>query len=176
MTDLASVRDEWDPDGGAYREEFLADPDQAVSNMLRGMGALSLGRAGRRAHLGGLRDEGPGGRALLLLGQHDGRHRGQLRRASAWCTWPTTPSVDGTSLSDVVAEADPDLDEQLRGELDASVAQAEGLQPPFDQLILGDDSAPGRTQLLELIESLQAQGDTIAGVAELLGYQISLEI
>ncbi|MDD9372144.1 MAG: hypothetical protein PV358_18625, partial [Acidimicrobiales bacterium] len=68
------------------------------------------------------------------------------------------------------------LDEQLRGELDASVTQAEGLAAPFDQLILGDDEAPGRVQLLELIESLQAQGDSIAAVADTFGYQISLEI
>jgi hypothetical protein len=76
----------------------------------------------------------------------------------------------------VIAEVDPELDEQLTGELDTSVGLAEGLQPPFDQLILGDDDAPGRVALLELIESLQGQGDTIAEVASLLGYQISLEI
>ena len=86
------------------------------------------------------------------------------------------PDVEGTSLSDLVAGVDPDLDEQLRGELDTSVEQAEALPAPFDQLILGDDEAPGRVQLLDLIESLQAQGDTIAAVAETFGYQISLEI
>ena len=38
------------------------------------------GRAGRRAHRRGLRDQGPGGRALLLLRQHHRRHRRQRHR------------------------------------------------------------------------------------------------
>lgn len=175
VADLSSVRDEWAPDGGAYREEFLADPDQAVSNMLRGMGALSSGElAGERISVAYETKDQEDEHSCFsdnttadIVGNSSGIRMVYLA---------DHPEVDGTSLSDVVAEADPDLDEQLRNELDASVDQAEGLQPPFDQLILGDDSATGRVQLLELIESLQAQGDTIAGVAELFGYQISLEI
>ena len=40
VDDLTASRDQWDPEGGAYREEFLADPTGRV-NILRGMGALS---------------------------------------------------------------------------------------------------------------------------------------
>lgn len=175
VADLTSVRDQWAPDGGAYREEFLADPDQAVSNMLRGMGALSSGElAGERISV-----------AYETKDQED-EHSCFADNTTADIAGNASgirmvyladhPAVDGTSLSDLVAEFDPDLDEQLRAELDTSVEQAEGLQAPFDQLILGDDEAPGRVQLLELIESLQAQGDSIAAVAERFGYQISLEI
>jgi putative iron-regulated protein len=176
VTDLTTVRDAWSPDDdGDYRADFVADPDTAVSDMLRGMGALSAGELGGERvsvayetkdqedeHscfsdnttndiLGNAR-----GIQIVYLADHEG--------------------VDGTSLSDVVAEADPDLDQQLRDELDASVGMAEGLEPPFDQLILGEDDAPGRTQILALIEALQGQGDTIAELASRLGYQISLEV
>jgi putative iron-regulated protein len=175
VTDMTGVRDAWSPDDGDYRAELLADPDTAVSNMLRGMGALSAGELGGERvsvayetkdqedeHscfsdnttndvLGNAR-----GIRMVYLADHEG--------------------VDGTSLSEVVAGADPDLDQQLRDELDASVGIAEGLEPPFDQLILGEDDAPGRTRLLELIEALDAQGDTIAELATRLGYQISLEV
>src|SRR3546814_5326695 len=69
--------------------------------------------------------------------------------------------IDGTSISEVVAEVAPELDADLRQQLDANVDAAQALEGPFDQLILGDDSAPGRVALLDLIESLQAQGDTV---------------
>ena len=175
VADLTSVRDEWAPDGGSYRTEFLADPDQAVSNMLRGMGALSSGElAGERISVAYETKDQEDEHSCFsdnttadIVGNASGIRMVYLA---------DHPDVDGTSLSDLVADADPDLDEQLRGELDASVTQAEGLAAPFDQLILGDDEAPGRVQLLELIESLQAQGDSIAAVADTFGYQISLEI
>lgn len=175
VADLSSVRDAWDPEGGAYREEFLADPGQAVSNLLRGMGALSAGElAGERISVAYETKDQEDEHSCFsdnttadILGNASGIEMVYLA---------DHPEVDGTSLSDVVAEADADLDATLREQLDASVGFAEGLQPPFDQLILGEDDAPGRVQLLELIESLQAQGDTIAEVADRLGYQISLEI
>ena len=48
LDDLASVADQWAPDG-AYRTEFLADPALAVQRLLRGIGALSRGElAGER--------------------------------------------------------------------------------------------------------------------------------
>ena len=49
VDDLSGVRDQWDPEDGAYRETFLADPGQAVANIFRSMGALSQGElAGER--------------------------------------------------------------------------------------------------------------------------------
>jgi putative iron-regulated protein len=175
VEDLASVRDQWDPDGGAYREEFLADPAQAVSNMLRGIGALSSGElAGERISVAYETKDQEDEHSCFsdntnadILGNASGIRNVYLA---------DHPDVDGTSLSDVVAEADPDLDEHLRTLMDQNVERAEALEGPFDQLILGDDEAPGRQALLELIGGLQEQGDTIAEVASAYGYQISLEI
>ncbi|HYI62678.1 MAG TPA: imelysin family protein [Acidimicrobiales bacterium] len=172
VADLTSVRDEWDPEGGAYREDFLADPDQAVTNILRGMGALSAGELG-------------GERILVAYDTQDqedehscfsdnttadvvGNARGILVAYTA--DWP---GVEGTSLSEVVAEVAPELDTALRTSLDETVAAAEALEPPFDQL-LTDDS--GREAVRTLGEDLQAQGDVIADLAARLGYEISLDI
>jgi hypothetical protein len=60
--------------------------------------------------------------------------------------------------------------------LDDNVDQALALEAPFDQLILGEDDAPGRVALLALVTGLQDQGDAIAALATDLGYSISLEI
>src|SRR3546814_3528542 len=84
--------------------------------------------------------------------------------------------IDGTSISQFFADVAPELDADLRQQLDANVDATQSLEGPFDQLILGDDSAPGRVALLDLIESLQAPGDTVAELASTLGYSISLEI
>ena len=175
VNDLTSVRDQWDPEDGAYRAEFLADPSQAVSNIFRSMGALSQGElAGERIAVAydtkDQEDEhscfsdnttvdivgNAAGVRMIYTGEYDG--------------------IDGPSLSDAVADVDPEADAALREQVDANVLLAEALQAPFDQLILGDDDAPGRVQLLELITSLQDQGDAVAALAGDLGYSISLEI
>jgi putative iron-regulated protein len=85
-------------------------------------------------------------------------------------------TVDGPSLSDAVREVDPEADEALREMLADNLARAEALEGPFDQLILGEDDAPGRVALLELSTGLQEQGDAVAALAGSLGYSISLEI
>jgi putative iron-regulated protein len=175
VQDLTGVRDQWDPTSGAYRAEFLADPQQAVAHILRGMGALSAGE------LGGERI----GVAYENKDQED-EHSCFSDNTTADIVGNATgirmaytadfPGVAGTSLSDVVAEVEPELDAALREQLDDSVAQATALQGPFDQLIVGDDSAPGRVQLLALMDALEAQGDAIADLAGRLGYSVSLAL
>jgi len=175
VDDLTSVRDEWDPENGPFREEFLADPEQAVADIFRSMGALSQGElAGERIAVAydtkDQEDEHScfsdnttvdiAGNALGVQLIYEGNHS----------------AVDGPSLSDAVMEVDPEADEALRAMLDANVARAEALEGPFDQLIVGDDDAPGRVALLELITGLQEQGDAVAALAGRLGYSISLEI
>jgi putative iron-regulated protein len=84
--------------------------------------------------------------------------------------------VDGPSLSDLVAEGDPELDTTLRQQLDNSVSLAEGFPTTFDQMIQAPDGDPARAALLEAIESLEAQGESIARAAQVLGVTINLEI
>ncbi len=172
VADLTSVRDQWGA-GADYREELLADPQGAVAKILRGMGALSAGE------LGGERI----GVAIETKDQED-EHSCFSDNTTVDIVGNATgirmayladyPGVEGTSLSDVVAAVEPDLDAALRTRLDETVAEATALQAPFDQLILGDDEAPGRVALLALVEDLQAQGDAIAELADTLGYSISL--
>jgi putative iron-regulated protein len=175
VSDLTSVRDQWGPEAGSYRETFLADPDQAISNIFRSMGALSQGElAGERiAVVYDTKDQEDehscfsdnttvdiAGNAIGVRMIYTGDY----------------PGIEGASLSDAVAQVAPELDTALRASLDENVTKAQALQAPFDQLILGEDDAPGRVALLSLIEGLQAQGDEVAEVAAALGYEISLEI
>jgi len=174
IDDLEGLKEQWDPEGGAYREEFLSDPNQAVTNILRGMGALSAGElAGERMLVAydtqDQEDEhscfsdntvadvvnNAKGIQLAYTGEYEG--------------------VEGTSLQSVVAEVAPDQDAALTEALDANVAAAEALGDlgTFDQIIADEAS---REELRTVAESLQAQGDVIAELANALGYEISLEI
>jgi putative iron-regulated protein len=175
VSDLTSVRDQWDPEQGSFRETFLAEPGQAVADILRGMGALSAGElAGERMAVPYETKDAEDEHSCFsdnTLADIVNNAKGiELAYTAVY------DGVDGTSLSDVVAEADPDLDADLRERLAANVAAAEALPGPFDQLIAGDDEDEDRAALLALIESLQAQGDAIAELAAALGYEISIEI
>ncbi|QYG92179.1 iron-regulated protein [Iamia sp. SCSIO 61187] len=177
VDDLTSVRDQWDPEGGAYREEFLSDPHQAVTNILRGMGALSAGElAGERILVAYDTQDQEDEHSCFsdnTLVDIVGNARGiQIAYTGEY------EGVEGTSLSDVVAEIDPERDAALTEALDANVAAAEALDElgTFDQLIVGDDEAEGRAAVRTLAEDLQGQGDLIAELAGALGYEISLEI
>jgi putative iron-regulated protein len=175
VSDLESVRDAWGPEAGSYRETFLDDPHQAIANVLRGMGALSSAElAGERIAV-----------ALDTKDQED-EHSCFSDNTTVDVVGNATgirmayladfPGIDGTSVSDVVAKVDPELDADLRAQLDASVAAATALEAPFDQLILGDDDAPGRVALSALVTLLQDQGKAIADVAGALGYSVSLVV
>jgi putative iron-regulated protein len=175
VQDLTTVRDAWAGASGSYRATFLSDPHEAVADILRGMGALSS------AELAGERI----GVALDTKDQED-EHSCFSDNTTVDIVGNATgirmaytaeyPGVEGTSLSDVVAKVEPELDAALREALDANVAKAEALQAPFDQLILGDDSAPGRVALQALVSGLQDQGRSIAELAGALGYSVSLTV
>ena len=177
IDDLQGVADQWDPQTGEYRKDFLADPQTAIGHILRGMGALSAGElAGERIAVAyetkDQEDEhscfsdntdadvinNAKGIQMAYTGEYEG--------------------VSGTSLHDVVAEVAPDLDAELTASLADNVAKAEAMAQlgTFESIIRSEDDSEGRTQMLALVDSLQDQGDLIAKVGTGLGLKISLEI
>ena len=177
VEDLEGVTEQWDPEGGEYRTEFLADPDQAVTDILRGMGALSAGElAGERIAVALDTKEQEDEHSCFsdnTLADVINNATGIQRAYTA-----EYEGVDGTSLSDVVEEVDPELNQDLLEQLEANVALAESLEEfgTFEEIIRSDDDSEGRKKMNELVENLQAQGDAIAALGAALGYEVSLEI
>jgi len=177
VEDLTGVADQWNPDGGSYRTEFLEDPNQAVSDILRGMGALSAGElAGERIAVALDTKEQEDEHSCFsdnTLADVINNATGIQRAYTA-----EYEGVDGPSLSDVVAEVDPELDRDLLDQLEANVALAESLEEfgTFEEIIRSDDDSEGRVKMSELVDDLQAQGDAIAALGAALGYDVSLEI
>jgi putative iron-regulated protein len=173
VKDLTRVRDAWDPAAGAYRTSFLADPNEAVSHILRGMGALSSGElAGERIAVA--YDSKDQEDEHSCFSDNTTVDLAANARSIQMSYLADYPGITGTSLHDVMAKAEPALDKALVERLQSTTAAAAGLKAPFDQLILGTDDAPGRVALTSLITSLQTQGDQIAAIGKAAGYTISL--
>lgn len=177
VDDLSGVRDQWTADSGDYRTTFLEDPTVAVTSILQGMGALSSGElAGERMAVPyETKDQEDEHSCFSDNTQADIANNAKGIRLAYTATIDGT-DAEGTSLSSVIAELDPDADADLRKQLDDNVATAEALAGPFDQLIQKDDDDPDRVALLDLITALQAQGDSVASLANSLGLQISIEV
>ena len=174
IDDLTFVADQWAPQG-SYRTEFLSDPSVAVQRLLRGIGALSAGElAGERIAVAfetkdqedehscfsdntnaDIRNNVAGVR-MVYLAEYEG--------------------IEGMSPSDLVAKVNPELDAQLRENLDTSLALTEAFPATFETMIAAPESDANNAALLAALVSIEDQGTLIAEAAAALGLEISLEL
>ncbi len=174
---LAELEAAWAPDADNYRAEFEAlESEEALRMMITGIGELSRGElAGERMNV-----------AYAERSQED-EHScfsdnttndiiGNARGIEMVLTASYPGGVTGTSVLDLVAEADEELAEQLGTEVAASVAAVSAIPAPFDQHLADgvSDDEPGRQAILTGIESLEAQTDTIVAAAEAVGVTINV--
>jgi putative iron-regulated protein len=175
IDDLTSVRDQWAPEGGAYRAEFLADPSSAVSNMVRGIGALNTGElAGERMTVAYETKDREDEHSCFS----DNTNADVVNNIKGvrMVYLGELPGGSGTGLSALVAASDPELDTTLREQLDATLAQAEAFPGTFEAMIAADDGSPERTAMLDVITALEQQGTTLAEAAQALGVQVNFEV
>jgi putative iron-regulated protein len=175
IDDLNFVNDQWKPDTGAYRTEFLADPQGAITKMFRGIGALSSGElAGERMNV-----------AFETKDQEDEHScfsdntNADIRNNAAGIRMvylAESAGITGPSLSSLVAAVDPALDTKIKTELDTSVELASNFPATFEQMIQADSSDPSNQAFLAAIESIEGQGDDLAAAAAALGISISIEV
>jgi putative iron-regulated protein len=176
VSDLETVRAEWAPDT-KFRKQWVKNGAKSVTNILRGIGALSAGElAGERMAVAYETKDQEDEHSCFsdntnadIMGDQVGIRRVYLGELPDGSTVPT-------SISTLVAEVDPELDASLKAQLDTAVDDIEAFPAPFEELIVGDDDAPGRVALLTAIEALEKQGRQIAKVANELGVKITLEV
>ncbi len=175
VEDLESVVEAWAPDQDNYRKGFLADPKDAVTKMLTGMGAMANAElAGERMTVAyknrGQEDEHScfsdttnadvRGNALGIENVYLGRY----------------DSSDGPGLDELVRKVDPALDDQMKRELATTSAALEAMQSvPFDAAIAAPDGSPERQNVLKVIQALKAEAQTIARIGAALGISFVLE-
>ena len=176
VDDLTGVRDEWTPDqNDNFRASFVKDPDAALADIFRGIGALDKGElAGERMSVAyETKDQEDEHSCFSDNTNNDVRNND---RGIQMVYLASFPGTSGPSPSDLVAKVDPALDTKLQGELEASVKMASSFPTTFDQMIKGDDSAAGRKALDATIKAIEAQGDTLAEAAKAIGLDVNFEI
>jgi putative iron-regulated protein len=175
---LGSLVAAWDPDAGNnYYDEFIAlDSDDALIKIITGIGELSRGElAGERMTV-----------AYEARSQED-EHSCFSDNTTADIVANATgiqrvylgdyPGIDdGPGIYNLVRDTDEELADRLRDEIETSVSLARGIPAPFDQNLTADvpDSSAGRTAILDTIEALELQTDTIVAAAAAMDVTISV--
>jgi putative iron-regulated protein len=180
VSDLKEMVADWSVGGAALKSE----QQTGMGAILTGMGSLSYGElAGERMKLG------------LLL--HDPEEEHECFSDTTYVslmydavgirnvylgsyTRVDGTRVEGVSMSDVVAAADPSLDKEIRGLLDATVAKFAVMRTrgdaieKYDQMI-AEGNADGNKVVQDAIDALVAQTRGIERAVALLKLDSSVE-
>ena len=177
LTHLGQMVDAWAPEGDNYRVEFLALPaGRGTGHDHDRNGRDEPGRAGRGADDRGLRGPLPGGRALLLLRQHDQRHHRERLWCRAWCTWArsaASTAPGSTTWSPPTIRSWP-TDWPTRSR---SVSPSPG-RSPRPSISTSSRGSVTKTRdgcaIFDTIVSLEGQTDTIVEAADALEVDLNL--
>ncbi|MFZ6052122.1 imelysin family protein [Halocola ammonii] len=174
---LEQLEADWDPKvENNYRSEFLnLPPQQAIKNMLSGIGILS------KAELSGERMITP-----VANGQEDehscfsdNTDRDIVNNAlgirnvlTGHYQRPDGTTIDGASLLDLIEEEDKELAEELEQLSEASMTRVAAIPAPFD-IAITKETLENPGPIMEAVEVLQQQGDKLSESAAVLGLTIS---
>ena len=184
VADLEEMANAWAP-GGAARAAVEADPKAGLLAMLTGMGSLSYGElAGERMKLGLLLNDPEEEQDCFSDNTHNSHYNDAIGMQSVYLGRYVRidgTEVKGPALAELVAAADPAVDAELRGKLEASVAALGAIKAAaegglaYDQML-----APGNAEGEKLIgggvDALVAQTASIERAVSALGLsQIEFE-
>lgn len=177
VSDLEYMSAQW-AEGGAGRVAVAADPKAGLLAMLTGMGSLSYGeQAGERMKLGLMLNDPEEEHDCFSDNTQNSHYYDGLGIRNVYTGSYTRVDgsvVSGPSLSELVAAADPAVDSQLRGELDASVAALATLKAAadggfaYDQM-LAAGNAEGEALIMGAVNALVTQTASIERAVGALG-------
>jgi putative iron-regulated protein len=120
VSDLEWIAAQW-ADGGAARAALLADEDAGIVAILTGMGSLSYGeQAGERMRLGLMLNDPEEEHDCFSDNTHNSHYYDGLGIQNVYLgeyAGSDGVIVSGPSVSDLVAEADPALDAEMKAKL-----------------------------------------------------------
>lgn len=170
IADLKDMVAAWGKDGEA-RKALMADPKAGLSAILTGMGSLSYGElAGERMKLGLLLHDPEEEHDCFSDNTHNSHYYDGVGIRNVYTgSYKTVDgkTVSGPSMADLVKAADPALDKEMQGKLDASVAAlgkikeaAEKNGEAYDQQI-GEGNDKGNARVQAAIDALIDQTRSI---------------
>ncbi len=177
VADLEEMTGSW-AEGGPARTALTADPQIGLLAILTGMGSLSYGElAGERMKLGLMLNDPEEEQDCFSDNTHNSHYYNGVGIRNVYLGKYTRVDgsvVEGPSLSDLVAAADPTLDTRLKSELDASVAALGVVKTAaenglgYDQM-LAVGNAEGESLIMGAVDALVLQTTSIGGAVTALG-------
>ena len=126
ISDLEWIAAQW-AEGGAARENLMADPDAGIVAIFTGMGSLSYGeQAGERMKLGLMLNDPEEEHDCFSDNTHNSHYYDGIGIRNVYegrYVRIDGSLVEGPSPADLVAAADPETNDRLRRALDSSVAR-----------------------------------------------------
>ncbi|MFA5493991.1 MAG: imelysin family protein [Porticoccaceae bacterium] len=164
--------------GGAARRDLDADPQAGIGAMLTGLGSLSYGElAGERTKLGLILHDPEEEHDCFSDNTHNSHYYNQIGMRNVYLGRYTRSDgsvVEGPSLSQLVQAGALDLDTEMRGKLDGTVAAMTAMKEraetveAYDQMI-GEGNTEGNAVIQGVIDALVEQTRSIERVVTNLG-------
>lgn len=174
LDDLRHVRDQWRRTGGDYRAKFLADPDTALTNILRGVGALNSGElAGDRTSVP--YDSGDQEDEHSCFSDNTNADVVNDLRGIQMVYRGRSAGVSGASLQGLVGKVDPELAAKLGEQISATLARAKAFPVTFERMIAAPAGSKQHEELGAVINGIEAQGSSFAAAAKALGVKVNFE-
>ncbi len=177
VADLTEMAGNWGEDGPA-RLAVTADPQAGLLAMLTGMGSLSYGElGGERMKLGLMLNDPEEEHDCFSDNTHNSHfydgvgirnvYLGTYNRADG-------STLSGPSLAELLAAADPAVDAQLKGELDASVTALQAVKDAGDagktyDTLIAPGNAEGEALIMAAVNALVTQTASIDRAVIALG-------
>jgi putative iron-regulated protein len=185
VDDVAAFVTAWAPGGEARKEIEAKDEKEGLAAILTGLGSLSYGElAGERMKLGLLLHDPEEEHDCFSDNTQNSHYFDQLGIRNVYTGHYRRIDgsvVSGPSVAELLAAADPALDDEIRGKLDATVAamaamraRAESIEA-YDQMI-GEGNAEGNAVVQAAIDGLIDQTRSIERAVAVLGLgEIAIE-
>ncbi|PJE28518.1 Imelysin [Pseudooceanicola marinus] len=165
VSDLEWMAGQW-AEGGEARETLMADEDAGIVAMLTGMGSLSYGeQAGERMKLGVLLNDPEEEHDCFSDNTHNSHYYDGLGIRNVY--FGSYTGVDGTvtegpSLSDLVAEADADVDATLKADINDTMFKLATLKSAAEagfsyDMMLERGNEKGEALIMDAVDALVTQ-------------------
>lgn len=184
VSDLKWMAGQWTEDGAA-RAAVLEDEDAGINAILTGMGSLSYGeQAGERMKLGVMLNDPEEEHDCSSDNTHNSHYYDGLGIRNVYLGEYLRIDgsvVSGPSLSDLVAAADPAVDEELRGRLNATMVELGQIKTAAEagfsyDMMPARGNAEGEALIMGAVDALVDQTRAIERAVTTLGVdQIAFE-
>ena len=177
VSDLEWMVAQWQ-DGGAARDQLIADENAGISTILTGMGSLSYGeQAGERMKLGVMLNDPEEEHDCFSDNTYNSHFYDALGIRNVYLGSYTRVDgtvVSGPSLSALVAEVDAGVDAELTGKLNATMFEMSEMKTAAEagfayDMMLERGNAEGEALIMGAVNALVDQTRSIERAVAVLG-------